>query len=71
MDNLIDAVDWLFILGHQGSITGILKHTIKSLLTGSRSRPGAEHTHGVTCRYNAALLMQRYLISKLTLQVII
>ncbi len=30
-------------------------HTTKSLLTRMRSCPGAEHTHGVTCRYNAAL----------------
>ncbi len=26
-------------------------HTLKSLLTGMRSCPGAEHTHGVTCWY--------------------
>ncbi len=30
-------------------------HTPKSLLTGMMSCPGAEHTHCVTCRYNAAL----------------
>ncbi len=30
-------------------------HTLKSLLTGMKSCPGAEHTHSVTCRYNVAL----------------
>ena len=29
----------------------IMLHTPKSLLTGVRSCPGAEHTHDVTCRY--------------------